>query len=113
MTCKETVAILGDVLDRALSPATGRALEAHLRDGKACAAYLRTYRMTIHLAARTGRVTMPPELDRRLRRFLPARLAVHHSVRIRRARRHHAVRRAAVDAFVTRADPSSGTLSEP
>lgn len=73
MTCQDAIAILADYLDATLGPAA-ETLEAHLRDCAACVAYLNTYRATPTLVAKTSRLEMPPEMKRRLREFLLAKL---------------------------------------
>ena len=70
MTCRQIIEVLADYLDQVLSPETARQLEAHLRDCPACMAYLKTYRRTRELVGKAGRIEMPEELKRRLRRFL-------------------------------------------
>ena len=75
MTCKETIAVLADYLEANLSPDLLAELERHLRACKPCVAYLNTYKKTRELTGRAGRVEMPPEMKRRLHRFLLATLA--------------------------------------
>lgn len=73
MTCQGAIAILADYLDATLGPAA-ETLEAHLQDCAECVAFLNTYRTTPALVAKTSRVEMPPEMKRRLRGFLLAKL---------------------------------------
>jgi predicted anti-sigma-YlaC factor YlaD len=70
VTCRDAIDVIADFLDQTLSPDAVRHFEEHLRDCEACRAYLNTYRTTRAMAGRAGRVAMPLELERRLRRFL-------------------------------------------
>jgi len=74
LTCAEAIAFLGDYLETTLGAQAGAALEEHLRACDECVAYLNTYRKTPDLVAKTSRVEMPPEMRRRLREFLLAKL---------------------------------------
>lgn len=74
LTCQEAIGLLVDYLERALGSELLAALEAHLADCEPCRAYLKTYRKTRDLMARSGPVDMPPELRRRLRDFLRDRV---------------------------------------
>jgi anti-sigma factor RsiW len=66
---------LTDYLEAALTAEELGELEAHLATCEACQAYLRTYRRTGTLAARSERVEMPVEMRRRLSDFLLKSLA--------------------------------------
>jgi anti-sigma factor RsiW len=70
MTCQEAIGLLADYLEATLGAEAGGALETHLADCPECAAYLRTYRATLGLVREAGRVEQPPEVRRRLRKFL-------------------------------------------
>ena len=70
MTCKDVIGLLADYLESTLTEAQVAQLEDHLRACEPCMAYLRTYRRTKELAARTERVEMPAEMMDRLRPFL-------------------------------------------
>jgi len=70
MTCKEAIGIMGDFLEQSLDQGTGARLDAHLRDCEECRVYLNTYQRTRELTRRAGRVEMPEEVERRVRRFL-------------------------------------------
>lgn len=74
MTCQDAIAILADYLDATLGPAAAERLETHLRDCAECVAYLNTYRTAPALVAKTSHIEMPPEMKRRLREFLLAKL---------------------------------------
>ena len=50
MTCRETVDLLGDYVDRDLPPETRREVDVHLAGCPECRTYLATYRATIALA---------------------------------------------------------------
>ena len=70
MTCKDVIGLLADYLESTLTEAQVAQLEDHLRACEPCMAYLRTYRRTKELAARTERVEMPAEMMDRVRQFL-------------------------------------------
>ena len=74
MTCRDAIAVLADYLDATLGPDDAETLEAHLRDCAECVAYLNTYRATPALVRKDSRGEMPPEMKRRLREFLLAKL---------------------------------------
>jgi hypothetical protein len=75
MTCRDVIALLGELLEQTLPEAVGAELQAHLGDCPPCVAYLNTYRETRRLVGRAGRVEMPVELKERLRQFLRDQLA--------------------------------------
>jgi len=75
LTCEDAIALLADYLEAALTAEQLRELEAHLAICEPCQAYLRTYRRTGTLAARSERVEMPAEMRRRVRDFLLKSLA--------------------------------------
>ena len=70
LTCRETIGLLADYLEAALTQEQLAELEAHLADCEPCQAYLNTYRRTKTLTAQTERVEMPAEMRRRLSEFL-------------------------------------------
>lgn len=75
MTCKEAIDVLGEFLEATLTPELAAELERHLLDCAPCRAYLNTYRKTLELTGRAGRVPMPEEMKQRLHRFLLDRLS--------------------------------------
>ena len=75
MTCQEAIDLLADYLESAVTEAQLAQLEEHLKACDPCVAYLRTYRRTKELAARSERVEMPEEMKVRLRQFLLGRLS--------------------------------------
>jgi len=75
LTCQDAIALLADYLEAALTAEQLGQLEAHLAICEPCQAYLRTYRRTGTLAARSERAEMPAEMRRRLRDFLLKSLA--------------------------------------
>jgi hypothetical protein len=75
LTCKEAIELMGEYLEAALGPDLLAALERHLADCRPCVAYLNTYRKTRQLAGEVGRLEMPEEMKRRLRRLILERLA--------------------------------------
>ena len=75
MTCQEAIGLLADYLESAVTEAQLAQLEEHLKACDPCVAYLRTYRRTKELAARSERVEMPEEMKVRLRQFLLGRLS--------------------------------------
>ena len=77
MTCRETIEVLMDYLEAALSSDANRDLERHLQACPPCLAYLNTYRKTVELAGQAGRQEMPEEMRRHLREFLLAKLGKH------------------------------------
>jgi hypothetical protein len=70
LTCKDAIEIMGEYLEAALGPDLVATLERHLADCRPCVAYLNTYRKTRQLAGEVGRLEMPEEMKRRLRRLL-------------------------------------------
>ena len=70
MTCRDTIALLGDFLGKELGPRDRARLALHLAGCRPCRAYLRTYRKTTRLAARAATTDMPAEMKQRLRAFL-------------------------------------------
>ena len=70
MTCQEAIGLLLDYLEQTLGEGLLAALEGHLAACEPCRAYLRTYRKTRELTARSGPADMPPELRDRLSEFL-------------------------------------------
>jgi mycothiol system anti-sigma-R factor len=75
MTCRDAIAVIGELLDGLLTPEVVARLEEHLADCAPCRAYLATYRATRGLVQQEGRVEMPVELRERLRRSLRDQLA--------------------------------------
>ena len=69
LTCQEAIGLLGDFLEAALTPAQLAGLDRHLTGCDPCQVYLATYRRTRDLTARTERVEMPPEMQKRLADF--------------------------------------------
>lgn len=74
-TCRETIGLLAEYLESALTPDQLAELEEHLAACEPCQAYLNTYRRTKTLTAQAGRVEMPAEMRRRLREFLIRQLS--------------------------------------
>jgi anti-sigma factor RsiW len=74
MTCKDAIALFSDYLEAELGADALAELEQHLRDCAPCVAYLNTFRRSRELTREVSQVEMPPELKRRLRLFLLARL---------------------------------------
>lgn len=75
LTCREFIEeYLADYLDGALSPDAVSELEAHLAVCEPCVAYLNTFRKTLDVAGRAGRVEMPAEMQDILRNFVIAHL---------------------------------------
>jgi anti-sigma factor RsiW len=70
VTCRELIAVLDDYLDGALPEDARANLEQHLADCAPCRAYLATYRRTREVGAAAGRIEIPEDMKRRLRRFL-------------------------------------------
>jgi anti-sigma factor RsiW len=68
--CREAIAVLDDYIDGVMPAELAADLERHLVDCEPCRAYLATYRKARALGAAVGRVEMPEEMRRRLRRFL-------------------------------------------
>ena len=73
-TCREVIARLSEYLGRELGPLDVARIAVHLALCRACRAYLRTLRATIHVAGRAADVEMPEEMQQRLRAFLSERL---------------------------------------
>jgi anti-sigma factor RsiW len=75
LTCREVIARLGDYVDAALDLVMRGRVALHLALCAPCRAYLATYRRTIALIGRGGRVEMPSELPHRVTRELLERLS--------------------------------------
>ena len=74
MTCREAIELFSDYLESAMSAEALAELERHLGDCAPCVAYLNTFRRSRELTREASEVEMPPELKKRLRQFLLARL---------------------------------------
>ncbi|HZS33205.1 MAG TPA: anti-sigma factor [Methylomirabilota bacterium] len=70
LTCRDVIDLLADYLEATVSPETLAAFERHLEGCPACVAYLNTYRKTRELTATVARVSMPQDMQARLRAFL-------------------------------------------
>lgn len=71
LTCRQVlVDFLEDYVEGTLPPAVAAELDQHLRDCRACMAYLKTYRKTRELARQAARVEMPREMRDILRTVL-------------------------------------------
>jgi anti-sigma factor RsiW len=57
-----------------LDPETVSAFEEHLRLCPDCVAFLNTYKKTVQVARSLRYESIPPELERRVRRFLTERV---------------------------------------
>ena len=74
LTCRDVIARLGDYVDAALDLLMRARVALHLAMCPPCRAYLTTYRRTLGLVGRAGRVEMPDEVRHRVTRELLARL---------------------------------------
>jgi anti-sigma factor RsiW len=74
LTCREVIARLGDYVDAALDLLMQARVAMHLAVCAECRAYLATYRRTVALVGRAGRVTMSSEARHRVTRELIERL---------------------------------------
>jgi anti-sigma factor RsiW len=74
LTCREVIARLGDYVDAVLGLLMRARVALHLAVCPACRAYLATYRRTLALVGRAGRVEMPDSVRHRVTRELLERL---------------------------------------
>ena len=74
LTCREVIGRLGDYVDAALDLLMRARVAVHLAVCAECRAYLATYRRTLALVGRTGRVEMPADARHRVTRELLERL---------------------------------------
>ncbi|HET7342801.1 MAG TPA: zf-HC2 domain-containing protein [Methylomirabilota bacterium] len=70
LTCRDVIGRLADYVDAALDLLMQARVALHLAVCAECRAYLQTYRRTIALAGRAGRVEMPAEARHRVTREL-------------------------------------------
>jgi hypothetical protein len=70
LTCREVIMRLADYLEAALDRLTRLRVSLHLWRCAECRAYLATYRRTIALAGRSGRVEAPMEVRHRVTQAL-------------------------------------------
>ena len=74
VTCEETLDVLVDYCDGAMDSTTLVAFEAHFADCPPCLDFLRTYKTTIRVSARSFEgVELPDSVSTRLRSFLRER----------------------------------------
>jgi hypothetical protein len=74
LTCREVITCLADYVDAALGLLVHARVSLHLVVCAQCRAYLATYRRTIALAGRSGRLEIPEEARHRVTRGLIERL---------------------------------------
>jgi len=74
LTCREVIARLGDYVEAALGRLTRARVTLHLWLCPECRAYLATYRRTIALIERAGRIEMPQQARSRVTQALLDRL---------------------------------------
>ena len=74
LTCRDVIARLGDYVDAALDLLMRARVALHLAMCPPCRAYLATYRRTLELGGRAGRVEMPADVRHRVTRVLLERL---------------------------------------
>lgn len=70
MTCRRALSILGDFLDGVLPVEVEAALRAHFVACPQCLAFLESYRGAGRIIRAATELTMPKEMEERLRRFL-------------------------------------------
>lgn len=69
MACREAVELVSDYLERALSEAERRRLEAHLAECEGCEVYLAQMRQTIAGLRGLGARSLPADFDSLLAAF--------------------------------------------
>lgn len=74
MTCVQVTQLIARYLAGCLTPNLASAFEAHLRDCADCAAFLNTYKHTIHVAQALRYEDVPAEMESRVRQFLEIRI---------------------------------------
>lgn len=69
-TCRETIELLMDYLEKRLPPGEGAALDAHFSACKPCLDFVDSYRETPRLLRKATAAEMPSEVSERLAQFL-------------------------------------------
>lgn len=72
--CEEITNLILDYLTGDLDSETASAFEEHLRLCPDCVAFLKTYEKTVHATRSLRYEDIPPEMEKRVRRFLRERL---------------------------------------
>lgn len=72
--CEEIASLILDYLTRELDPETASAFEEHLRLCPDCVAFLKTYEKTVQATRSLRYEDIPPQMEKRVRRFLRDRL---------------------------------------
>jgi anti-sigma factor RsiW len=73
VVCASGVSLLMDYLEDALPAEVRRDLESHVAGCPRCIAFVASYRETPRILREASAVTMPPDLDASLLRFLRSR----------------------------------------
>lgn len=72
--CEEITSLILDYLTGEINPETASAFEEHLRLCPDCVAFLKTYKKTVQATRSLHYEDIPPEMEKRVRRFLRERL---------------------------------------
>jgi len=70
LSCEDVIGMLFDYLEASLTPEAVAAFHRHLDTCPECVAYVNTYEKARELTGRSLEVTMPPEMEARLRGLL-------------------------------------------
>ena len=73
LSCRDVIDVLMDYADGVLPPEERASVEAHLAGCPPCVDFARSYRETPRLFRQATEASMPPEMERRLQRFLEER----------------------------------------
>lgn len=73
ITCRELAELLYDLSCGALPPEQEKHVEQHVRACCHCAAYVETYRLTIHMTRKLPRPPLPSNLTEKLQAILEGR----------------------------------------
>jgi anti-sigma factor RsiW len=72
--CEEITSLILDYLTGKLNPETASAFEEHLQLCPDCLAFIKTYEKTVQATRSLRYENIPPEMEKRVRRFLRERL---------------------------------------
>ncbi len=72
--CEQIANLVVDFITGELDPETVSAFEEHLHLCPDCAAFLKTYKKTVQITRTLPYEDIPPEMEKRVRRFLRERI---------------------------------------
>ena len=74
LTCEQITALLNDYLNQEMDETLRAVFERHLQNCTDCAAFLKTYRQTIHVTQTLRYEDVPEEMLTRIQQFLHDKL---------------------------------------